>query len=168
GVDDGTFGGNFNRLKNLVVKAGGIYLSPGFRDQSSAGLAEAKLVINEFAKVSPNAPVFVACAPNGGRICLKLLEDAGIAARLGGVFLLGSTYSTDFASSSAAKARHIPIFMGHGGSDEVIFWRSPDSFFRSLRARVPDYPVRFVTFKNGKHGTPMRMIDWRLELNRMV
>src|SRR5690606_33790683 len=28
GVDDFTFGGNFNRIKNLMIRDGGLYLSP--------------------------------------------------------------------------------------------------------------------------------------------
>ena len=33
GVNDWTFGGNFNRLKNLVAKSGGVYVSPDFPDR---------------------------------------------------------------------------------------------------------------------------------------
>src|SRR5262249_13223070 len=32
GVDDFTFGGNFNRIKNLMAENGGLYLSPDFSD----------------------------------------------------------------------------------------------------------------------------------------
>ena len=37
GVDDFTFGGNFNRLKNLMAGNGGLYLSPDFSDFGDTG-----------------------------------------------------------------------------------------------------------------------------------
>ena len=40
GVNDFTFGGNFNRVKNLVAKAGGLYLSPDFSTFGDKGAAE--------------------------------------------------------------------------------------------------------------------------------
>src|SRR5690606_38201988 len=40
GVDDYTFGGNFNRIKNLMVANGGLYLSPDFSDFEQRGAAE--------------------------------------------------------------------------------------------------------------------------------
>ena len=46
GVDDFTFGGNFNRLKNLVVRAGGLYLSPDFNDFEDKGAAEIAALID--------------------------------------------------------------------------------------------------------------------------
>jgi hypothetical protein len=35
-------------------------------------------------------------------------------------------------------------------------------------AAKPDYPVRFVRFETGTHGTPIRMVDWRAVLNWML
>ncbi|TIX08928.1 MAG: alpha/beta hydrolase, partial [Mesorhizobium sp.] len=40
GVDDFTFGGNFNRLKNLMAANGGLYLSPDFPDFGDKGAAQ--------------------------------------------------------------------------------------------------------------------------------
>ena len=38
--DDFTFGGNFNRIKNLAASNGGLYLSPDFSDFGAQGAAE--------------------------------------------------------------------------------------------------------------------------------
>ena len=40
GVDDFTFGGNFNRIKNLMAGNGGLYLSPDFTDFGDKGAAQ--------------------------------------------------------------------------------------------------------------------------------
>ena len=70
GANDWMFGGNFNRIKNLMVRNGGVYLSPGFPSLNSRGVAQAKMLLLEYAKNSPGAPVFVACGSLGGRILL--------------------------------------------------------------------------------------------------
>src|SRR6185369_13641584 len=45
GVDDFTFGGNFNRIKNLMVDNDGLYLSPDFTDFDDHGAAEVAALI---------------------------------------------------------------------------------------------------------------------------
>ena len=39
------------------------------------------------------------------------------------------------------------------------------AFYRKLREARPGYPARFLLFDTGKHGSPIRMIDWRDTLN---
>jgi hypothetical protein len=40
GFDDERFGGNFNRLKNMMLKAGGAYIAPDFTDFEAQGLTD--------------------------------------------------------------------------------------------------------------------------------
>ena len=58
-VDDWTFGGNFNRLKNLVVANGGVYLSPDFSNFGAKGAAEITALIGEVQ------PQLARCAGRG-------------------------------------------------------------------------------------------------------
>ena len=67
GANDWMFGGNFNRIKNLMVRNGGVYLSPGFPDLGEKGKNQAKALIKEYAARSPGAPIFVACGSLGGK-----------------------------------------------------------------------------------------------------
>ena len=69
GADDWSFGGNFNRIKNMVVNAGGIYLSPDFTDFGDKGAADIKSLLMDFAGRSPGAPIFLACGSYGGKLC---------------------------------------------------------------------------------------------------
>lgn len=167
GVDDFTFGGNFNRIKNLMAGNSGLYLSPDVSDFGSAGAAQIAALIDYYAARSPDAPLFIACGSMGGALCWALARDAEASERLGGLLLLGSMWDDGF-TTSAAFARAVPVFFGHGSGDNVFPVDRQEAFFRSILERSPSYPARFVRFESGSHGTPIRMIDWRETLNWML
>ncbi|HTV70988.1 MAG TPA: alpha/beta hydrolase [Rhizobiaceae bacterium] len=167
GMDDFTFGGNFNRIKNLMAGNGGLYVTPDFTEFGAKGAAQVAAVIDHYAAQSPGAPVFVACGSMGGAICWELAKNASVAKKLGGLLLLGSHWDDSFLSSAAFK-RGVPVFFGHGGSDKVFAVEKQEAFFRSIRAKKPGYPAKFVRFETGSHGTPIRMTDWRSTLNWML
>ena len=50
GVDDFTFGGNFNRIKNLMAANRGLYLSPDFSDFSDKGSSEIAALISPLCR----------------------------------------------------------------------------------------------------------------------
>ncbi|MFC5583632.1 alpha/beta hydrolase [Nitratireductor kimnyeongensis] len=167
GVNDLTFGGNFNRIKNLMVKSGGLYLSPDVADFEANGKRQIAALISHYAAASPDAPVFVACGSMGGVQCWWLAEDASMVERLGGLMLLGSLWHEAFLKSPAFAAR-VPVFFGHGSNDRVFPVERQEEFFRKIRSVAKGYPARFVRFETGTHGTPIRMTDWRETLNWML
>ncbi|WP_040677055.1 alpha/beta hydrolase family protein [Nitratireductor pacificus] len=167
GVDDFTFGGNFNRIKNLMANAGGLYLSPDFSDFSAQGAREIAALIDHYATRSPGAPVFVACGSMGGALCWMLASDPATAKRLGGLLLLGSMWDEGFLEAPAFAGR-VPVFFGHGSRDPVFAVEKQEAFFQRIRRAAPNYPARFVRFETGTHGTPIRMTDWRETLNWML
>jgi hypothetical protein len=170
GANDGMFGGNFNRIKNLMVRNDGLYLSPGFPDLKNKGRDAAKALIRDYAAKSPGAAIFVACGSLGGGICWRLIEDPEVAPMLSGLLLLGSTNDNRFFKSPPATgaAPRVPIYIGHGTRDPIIKAKSQLAFFKSIRERLPGYPVKLALFESGAHGTPIRMTDWRLVLNWML
>ena len=167
GVDDFSFGGNFNRVKNLAANNGGLYLSPDFSDFGAKGAAEIGALISHYAEKSPGAPVFVACGSMGGGLCWELAKNSEIAGKLGGLLLLGSHWDDSFFGSAAFK-RKVPVFFGHGSRDTVFPAEKQEAFYHEIRAKSASYPVRFVRFESGTHGTPIRMTDWRATLNWML
>jgi dienelactone hydrolase len=167
GANDWMFGGNFNRIKNLMARNGGVYLSGEFPSLNARGVAQAKVLLLEYAQNSPGAPIFVACGSLGGRICWGLAEDDEVAQHIDGLILMGSTSDDDFFNTAAFK-RRMPVYLGHGTGDIVISWKSQEAFFRKFKQRDPNYPVKFALFNTGSHGTPIRMTDWRLVLNWML
>ena len=167
GIDDFTFGGNFNRIKNLMAANGGLYLSPDFSDFGERGEAEIAALISHYAGKSPGAKIFVACGSMGGMLCWQLASNGSIAGQLSGLLLLGSLWDESFLSSAAFK-RRVPVFFGQGSRDTVFPVEKQEAFYRSIVAKSPGYPARFVRFETGSHGTPIRMTDWRETLNWML
>ncbi|PRD41084.1 phospholipase [Phyllobacterium phragmitis] len=167
GMNDYTFGGNFNRLKNLMVRNGGLYLSPDFSDFSDRGEAEIAGLIAAAKASSPHAPLIVACGSAGGTLCWRLASDPRTAQTLSGLVILGSLWDQDFLSSPAFK-RRIPVFFGHGSRDPVFPVEKQEAFYRAIAKAAPGYPVRFHRFETGNHGTPIRMTDWRGAINWML
>ena len=167
GANDGMFGGNFNRIKNLMARNGGVYLSGEFPSLNARGVAQAKVLLQKYIDNSPGAPVFVACGSLGGRICWGLAQDPEIARHIDGYILMGSTNDQAFFRTDAFK-RKVPVYIGHGTGDIVISWKQQEAFFKKFKQADPNYPVRFALFNSGSHGTPIRMTDWRLILNWML
>jgi pimeloyl-ACP methyl ester carboxylesterase len=167
GADDFTFGGNFNRIKNLMAGNGGLYLSPDFPDFGDTGAAQVAALIGHYAEQSPGAKIFVACGSMGGALCWKLAARKDTGGRIDGLLLLGSLWDESFFSSPAFK-RHVPVFFGQGSKDPVFPVEKQEAFFRSILAKAKAYPTRFVRFETGTHGTPIRMTDWRGTLNWML
>jgi hypothetical protein len=167
GASQWTFGGNFNRIMNLMRRNGGAYLSPDFTDFGDTGRDEIKALMADQAAKSPGTPIFVSCGSQGGALCWALAQDAEAAAMLGGILLMGSSRDDGFPNSPAAKAR-VPVYLGHGSNDTVFDWQDQEAFAARVRAAIPGYPIRFTLFDTGSHGTPIRMTDWRLILNWML
>ncbi len=167
GVDDFTFGGNFNRIKNLMAQNGGLYLSPDFSDFGDRGAAEIAALIGHYRSQSPAARIFVACGSMGGALCWKLAARKDERARVDGLLLLGSLWDESFLSSPAFQ-RRVPVFFAQGGADPVFPADRQETFFRAILAKSKTYPARFVRFETGTHGTPIRMTDWRETLNWML
>ncbi|HVW54751.1 MAG TPA: alpha/beta hydrolase [Rhizobiaceae bacterium] len=167
GVDDFTFGGNFNRIKNLMADNGGLYLSPDFSDFGAKGAAQVAAIIGHYLKTSPNAALFVACGSMGGHICWRLADDPAVAPRLSGLLLLGSLWDEDFFKTRAYRMK-VPVFFAQGSHDVVFPVARQEAFFEEIRKRSPAYPTEFVRFETGTHGTPIRMVDWRKALNWML
>lgn len=166
GVNDYTFGGNFNRIKNLMVRNNGVYITPDGSSLGDAAVARIRALLHAVYRQVPGARVVLACGSAGGAVCHALAHDQLTAGRLAGIALLGS-FGSDSFIGSAAYLNRVPVFIAHGGSDSVIPFEGPDSFYRSLR-RTEGYPVRMVRFETGGHGTPIRMTDWRDMINWML
>ena len=162
GMNDYTFGGNFNRLKNLMVLNGGAYLAPTVASFDDTGAADVKALI-----MAGRAPVVLACASMGAIICSKLANDPAVIPRLAGMALLGGAPDMGLVKSAAVKAR-LPIVFTHGSLDTVYSWQDQRAVFDAVRAANPGYPARFVLFNTGSHGTPIRMTDWKLTLEFLL
>ena len=170
GASDWIHGGNFNRIKNLMMRNGGVYISADFSDFGRRGTAEMKALVLDQAAKSPGAPVFLACGSWGGRICWRLIGDDATGPLVKGVLFLDSEMSTDFIAAAAKlpPGRRPAISISNTMEDWVLGYKSQLAFFQRMKKEVPDYPIRFVLFDSGTHGISLRMTDWRDVLNWML
>ncbi|WOS64121.1 alpha/beta hydrolase [Sinorhizobium fredii] len=162
GANDFSFGGNFNRLKNLAVGNGGTYYAPSVRSFDAAGVADIAALIRFAAEQSDGRPVVLSCASMGSFICWGISRDQKATAALSGMMVMGGVADPAFEESAAYKAR-LPMLFSHGSNDSVYPAEAQLALYRSLKNK--DYPIRFVLFETGSHGTPVRMTDWRDVLN---
>lgn len=167
GMNDVSFGGNFNRVQNLMVRNGGAYLTVDIKNFGKSGTADVAALIQYQKQLSPGAKVVVACGSMGGIICWNLVKSSNYSRLINGIVLLGSPKDPNFLGSGALS-RNVPIYMGQGTLDRVYNWETQANFFKQIKQRAPRYPIRFTLFDTGTHGTPIRMTDWRLVLNWML
>ncbi len=155
GVDDFTFGGNFNRIKNLAANNGGLYLSPDFSDFGGKGAGEVAALIAHYAEKSPGAPVFVACGSMGGGLCWELAKSGDVAGRLGGLLLLGSHWDDGFFGSAAFK-RKVPVFFGQGSKRPGVSGGKAGSLFSRDPCKISGLPgtLRALRDRHSWHADP--------------
>ncbi len=162
GANDYSFGGNFNRLKNLAVENGGVYYAPSVKSFDEAGAADVAALIAHARTRSGGKPVVLACASMGNFICWGIARMPEAVKALDGMMIMGGPADEAFLKSAAYKAK-LPIFFSHGSADSVYPAAAQVSFYRKLKKS--GYPAAFVLFDTGSHGTPVRMTDWRDALN---
>lgn len=162
GANDYSFGGNFNRVKNLAVANGGVYYAPSVRRFDGEGVADVAMLVSALRQKSNGGPVVLACASMGSFICSGIARDGEAVSNLAGMMILGGAPDPDFQASAAYKAK-LPVFFSHGSNDSVYDAQAQTAIYRKLKAK--GYPARFVLFDTGSHGTPVRMTDWRDALN---
>lgn len=165
GVNDYSFGGNFNRLKNLIAGNGGTYYSPSVTSFDDKGVKDIAALVRYSFEQSGGRPVILACASMGGMICSGISRDAEAVRNLKGMVLLGGPPDADYSATAAAKLR-LPVYFAHGSADSVYPAKQQEAIFERLQAG--GYPARFTLFETGTHGTPIRMTDWRKALNFLL
>ncbi|WP_310618848.1 alpha/beta fold hydrolase [Flexibacterium corallicola] len=164
GVNDLTFGGNFNRIKNLMIRNRGVYVSPDFNGFEDSGRKQIALLIKDLSQRAPNADIIISCGSMGSLLCYSLAEDSYASTVIDGYIILGGARDDNFINSPAGK-RNVPVVFVHGSADTVYKWEQQYGLYKSIKASSPDYPTHFILFQTGTHGTPIRMIDWRQTLN---
>lgn len=165
GMYDRTFGGNFNRLKNLMARAGGLYVTADAGDFAEGDKTRIAGLIEALGGRPGKPPLVLACASMGGEFCWDLLAYPQVAAKVAGIVMLSANNvpAKVDAMRRASGKRRLPLVLAHGTRDKVFAWREAKSLYTRLHGT--GYPVRFVSMANGNHGTPIRMIDWRETLN---
>ena len=163
GFSDEKFGGNFNRVKSLMFNNGGIYISSDITDFEEKGRQDIEALVRKYRPLT-NGPIVIACGSMGSHICWGMANKRSSSKLIDGIVIMGGFPNAIFLQSKQNKSsRKLPLYIAHGGIDYIYSWEDQLKFYQNLRAK--GQPVKYVVFDNGKHGTPVRMIDWRLALN---
>ena len=166
GFSDEKFGGNFNRVKNLMFRNGGIYLSADFTDFAEEGRKDITALVSHY-RAKTSGKMVIACGSMGSFLCWKLAKDKKASAMIDAYVIMGGFPDPSFlASGKVTPPKGNPaIYFAHGSIDSVYKWTDVHRYYSALRNKIPGYPVRMALFDGGKHGTPVRMLDWRVALN---
>ncbi len=164
GMNDFTFGGNFNRVKYLTSQNGGLYVTPEFKDFADQGETQIAALIAALKSQSPSAQLVLSCGSAGGALCWRIAANEQAASHLNGLVLLGSLWDDGYLKTASFK-RRLPVFLAHGSRDPVFAVADMEAFYQKLKKSGGNYPVQFRRFESGNHGTPIRMADWREILN---
>ncbi len=165
GINDFSFGGNFNRIKMLMLRNRGLYLSPDAGDFTASDVTKIRELITDRLADSPGAKLIVACGSGGGEVCYRLSADSEISERITGIALMGSFWNNKYPATSAGRGK-VPVMIAHGSRDTIFAIGKMEAFYQSLRKA--GIPTRMVRFETGTHGTPIRMMDWRETINWMI
>ncbi|SJZ57613.1 hypothetical protein [Consotaella salsifontis] len=166
GMNDWTFGGNFNRLKNLMIGVDGLYVTADAGSFSSADGGRIEELLKALSRRFGAAPLVLACGSMGGELCWSLAMQPFFGKAVDAFMVLGGNSSLErFRHMQAAAGHLIPMVLAHGTRDTVYPWERQTRAFDEIRRAYPKEAIRFVSFDGGTHGTPIRMIDWREELN---
>ncbi len=166
GANDQTFGGNFARIQGLATRNGGVYYSPSVSFDSQGDRAVENLIQTIRAK-SPSAKIVISCGSAGARTCWQMGRSLKVGSQLSGIMLLGGAIMDDSFVKSPAFAAKVPVLISHGTKDPVLRVAKAAGEYELIRSRDREYPVRFESYEGGKHGTPIRMVDWRENLEWM-
>jgi pimeloyl-ACP methyl ester carboxylesterase len=165
GANDYSFGGNFNRLKNLTAGNRGTYFTASVASFDEKGAADIAALIRYAFEQSSGRPVILACASMGSIICQHISRSAETVRYMKGMAILGGPPDPGFLTTPLAKLK-LPVYFAHGSADSVYKADDQTAIYRKLRDR--NYPTRFTLFQTGGHGTPIRMVDWRKVLNFLL
>lgn len=166
GFSDEKFGGNFNRVKNLMYRNNGIYISADFTNFEEEGRKDIEALVAHYRPLT-RGKLVIACGSMGSFLCWRLMNNKTSSSMIDGYVIMGGFPDPKYVETGALKvpAGRPPIYFAHGSIDYVYNWEGIYRYFTQLRAKSPGYPIRMAVFDNGKHGTPVRMIDWRVALN---
>lgn len=156
GANDVSFGGNFNRLKNLVRANGGVYYSPTIGADE-----DVHTLIRHIRAQSPNAKVVVVCGSAGAFACWDSAKKPDTSPAIAGLIFLGGTDTLPGIENSTIAESRVPIIFSHGSKDPIVPPKEYEDHYAALKKLDPKYPVQMQIFEGGKHGTPIRMIDYK-------
>lgn len=164
GARDSNFGANNNRLMNLAIQKNCVYYSPNFRGRNGYYAIQSLI---DYLKSKNFNEVFISASSAGAAALNIAASNPKNTDILAGLIYNGTYASPINVSRTPAFKSGVPIVFSHGANDK--YQQIRDDFIKVQEmyppSKTPYNNTWLQVFKNGGHGTPIRMIDWRHTLN---
>lgn len=164
GARDSNFGGNNNRLANLAIQQNCLYYSPNFRGGNGYSAIQSLI---DYLRKNGIKEIFISGSSAGASALNIAANNPNNVDILAGLFYTGTYTSPSYVARSPAFKAGVPIIFSQGSNDKYEEVR--DSFFsvhdQFPPSKYPNNNMWLQVFENGGHGTPIRMTDWRHNLN---
>lgn len=169
GFSDKKFEGNFKKVKDLMYRNGGIYVSTDVTNFEDKGTKDLTRLISYFKNKTKNK-VVVSCSSMSSFLCWELAKHEKTADMIDGLVFMGGFPDPEYLASGKLKVpeNKPAIYFSHGDRDSIYSWRYVDRYSRALRRKSPRYPVKYSLVKGGKHNDPLKKINWFRVLNWMA
>lgn len=109
GMNDWSFGGNFNRIKNLAVRNRGLYITPTITNFEAQGAADVAAIAARYKGQAPKAKLILACGSMGAQICWQYLNGTSKLSGIDGAIMLGAFADNGFLATPAATGGGRPF-----------------------------------------------------------
>ena len=156
GQNDSRFGGNFNRIRNLMLLTAASMSRRTFpilaiRARSrSRPFWRRRSRRRQRPKCSSPAAQWAASSVTGLRRMPNLRRNCQGCC-------CSDRFQTLISRNRPSSKAKLPLFIGHGGGDKTSPIDGMEAFYASIRKASPGYPVWLHRFETGSHGTPVRM-----------
>jgi len=160
-INDYTFGWIFNRIQNLMIKNNWVYISNDFTDFYEKWSIDMRIFLYKIRKEYPNAKIILSGASSGWTLIWNILRDEKMQDNIDWILLIGSVVFFEHNIYD----NEIPIYIGHGTRDKNINYYNKYKFYSDLKNNNYNYPIKIEFFEGWVHWTPIRMVNWKENLN---
>ena len=151
GLNDWRSGGNLNRIKNLMVRNDGAYLSMDYSSFPSKGRKQIAAMVSAVAEASPGAPIFLVCASIGARPCWRFAESSSAAAHVSGIFMVAPVNRPGFAKKRRGQGSGaVDTDLHHTGHPRQKRWlETPGSHVQKNQGEIAQLPDQVCPLRRG-------------------
>lgn len=164
-IADETFGWNFNRLMNLMIENKWVFISTD-AEYTREQLVKHIVLLEKLKNDYPNAKIIIAGASQGWVFLWDLIASTRINNYIDWVIFLWTVL--DDPNKYGSKnynfliEKKIPMIISHWSAD-FLDYKEKEPFTQIFTEQW--WKIQTEIFKGWVHWTPIRMIDWKENIN---
>lgn len=166
GINNESFWWNFNRIQNLMLLNNWVYITVT-QDFSVENLRNIEQLIRELKKKYPNTKLFLSWGSKWGETIWWLITSWRQTKDISWILLLWSVLDITDKSTTNLLKYQIPIYIWHWTKDHFDY-KKMSHYYDYLKKKNKNYPIKIEFFQSGVHWTPIRMVNWKDNLNDLL